>query len=85
MALKGEYKNRIEVIGDGIIDAACLTETLRKEVGYADILSVEEVKENVEKNSTVEIEEDTPVCYKQPEFEVYQIVYDSSPRICTIM
>ena len=45
MALKGESKNRIEVIGEGIVDAAGLAETLRKKVGFADLVSVEEVKE----------------------------------------
>ena len=44
VALKGESKNRIEVIGEGVVDAAGLTETLRKKVGYADIVSVQEVK-----------------------------------------
>ncbi|GMN62120.1 hypothetical protein TIFTF001_031201 [Ficus carica] len=45
VALKGETKNRIEVIGEGIVDAAGLAETLRKKVGFADLMSVEEVKE----------------------------------------
>ena len=45
MAIKGEKKNRIEVIGEGIVDAAGLAETLRKKVGFADLVSVEEVEE----------------------------------------
>ena len=45
VAIKGEKKNRIEVIGEGIVDAAGLAETLRKKVGFADLVSVEEVEE----------------------------------------
>lgn len=45
VALKGEKKNRIEVIGEGIVDAAGLAETLRKKVGFADLVSVEEIKD----------------------------------------
>lgn len=44
VALNGESKNRVEVIGEGIVDAAGLEETLRKKVGCADLVSVEEVK-----------------------------------------
>ncbi|GMN62119.1 hypothetical protein TIFTF001_031205 [Ficus carica] len=45
VGLKGESKNRIEAIGEGIVDAAGLAEALRKKVGFADLVSVEEVKE----------------------------------------
>ena len=45
MALKSESKNRIEVIGEGIVDAVGLAKALRKKVGFADLVSVEEVKE----------------------------------------
>ncbi|XP_062080567.1 heavy metal-associated isoprenylated plant protein 16-like [Humulus lupulus] len=44
VALKGERKSQIEVIGEGIVDAAGLAETLRKKVGYAELVSVEQVK-----------------------------------------
>lgn len=40
-----ENKSRIEVIGEGFVDAVGLTEALRKKVGFADLVSVEEVKE----------------------------------------
>ncbi|KAF4371262.1 hypothetical protein G4B88_016171 [Cannabis sativa] len=45
VAFKGESKNQIEVIGEGIVDAAGLAEMLRKKVGYANLVSVEEVRE----------------------------------------
>ena len=44
VAFKGEKKNQIEVIGEGVVDAAGLAETLRKKVGYANLVSVQEVK-----------------------------------------
>ncbi|PON94099.1 hypothetical protein TorRG33x02_101380 [Trema orientale] len=73
VALKGENKNQMEIIGDGIVDAAGLAETLRKKVGYADIVSVEEVKENAKNNKSHKEKNksggDTPVCNKQHEFE----------------
>ncbi|GMN62118.1 hypothetical protein TIFTF001_031203 [Ficus carica] len=43
VALKGKIKNQIEVIGDGIVDAAGLAETLRRKVGFAYLVSVEEL------------------------------------------
>ncbi|KAA8534597.1 hypothetical protein F0562_032144 [Nyssa sinensis] len=43
VAIEGEDKDRVVVIGDGV-DSASLANSLRKKVGYADIISVEEVK-----------------------------------------
>ncbi|XP_048324069.1 heavy metal-associated isoprenylated plant protein 47 [Ziziphus jujuba] len=40
-----ENRNRMVIIGDGIIDAAGLALSLRKKLGYADLVSVEEVEE----------------------------------------
>ncbi|KAK0590007.1 hypothetical protein LWI29_021432 [Acer saccharum] len=44
VAWKGDDKNQIEVIGDGL-DPAVLTLLLRKKLGYADLVSVEEKKD----------------------------------------
>ncbi|KAK3184589.1 hypothetical protein Dsin_031875 [Dipteronia sinensis] len=44
VAWKGDDKNQIEVIGDGL-DPAVLTQLLRKKIGHADLVSVEEKKE----------------------------------------
>ncbi|XP_062079129.1 heavy metal-associated isoprenylated plant protein 47-like [Humulus lupulus] len=44
VALKGESKNQIEVIGEGVVDAVGLAQTLRKKVGYANIVTVEQLK-----------------------------------------
>ncbi|PON43279.1 hypothetical protein PanWU01x14_274770 [Parasponia andersonii] len=70
VALKGENKNRMEIIGDGIVDAAGLAETLRKKVGYADLVSVEEVKENdMSQKGRNKSGGDTPVSNMQHELE----------------
>lgn len=45
MGLEGEDKNNLVVIGDGM-DAAKLTNCLRKKVGQTDIISLAEVKAN---------------------------------------
>ena len=42
--IEGEDKDRVVVTGDGV-DPVCLTSSLRKKVGSATLLSVEEVKE----------------------------------------
>ena len=44
MAIEGAEKDRVVVIGDGV-DSASLTHCLRKKLGYATPVSVEEVKE----------------------------------------
>ncbi|KAK3142340.1 hypothetical protein QOZ80_4BG0345290 [Eleusine coracana subsp. coracana] len=44
MGVIGDGKDRLEVVGDGI-DTVCLVKCLRKKVGHADILQVEEVKD----------------------------------------
>lgn len=43
VGLEGKDKDKLVVIGDGV-DAAKLTSCLRKKVGYADIITVQEVK-----------------------------------------
>ncbi|RRT49021.1 hypothetical protein B296_00030671 [Ensete ventricosum] len=43
VAVEGEYKDQFVLVGDGV-DPADLTSTLRKKVGHAYIVKVEEVK-----------------------------------------
>ncbi|URE23855.1 Heavy-metal-associated domain [Musa troglodytarum] len=43
VAIEGEYKDHLAVVGDGV-DAANVTTLLRKKVGCATIVKVEEVK-----------------------------------------
>ncbi|KAL6202460.1 hypothetical protein ACLB2K_026168 [Fragaria x ananassa] len=48
VAFKGPRRDQIEIIGDGV-DAARLAKLLRKKLGYADLVSVEEITEKIEK------------------------------------
>nr|CAB3484805.1 unnamed protein product [Digitaria exilis] len=43
MGVTGDGKDQLEVVGDGI-DSVCLVQCLRKKIGHADIVKVEEVK-----------------------------------------
>ncbi|KAK4846438.1 hypothetical protein QYF36_017201 [Acer negundo] len=49
VAWKGDDKNQIEVIGDRL-DPTVLTLLLRKKLGYADLVSVEEKKDEKKEN-----------------------------------
>ncbi|KAL6275332.1 hypothetical protein ACE6H2_018933 [Prunus campanulata] len=46
VSIEGADKDHIEVIGDGV-DSVCLTSLLRKKLGFATIVKVEEVKEAI--------------------------------------
>lgn len=48
VAFKGPRRDQIEIIGDGV-DAARLAKLLRKKLGYADLVSVEEIAEKIVK------------------------------------
>lgn len=57
----------MKIVGDEIVNAAGLAETLRKKIGYADIMNVEEVEENVknkEQKKKTKSRDDTPFCNK---------------------
>ncbi|CAL5068353.1 unnamed protein product [Urochloa decumbens] len=43
MGITGDGKDRLEVEGEGV-DAVCLVQCLRRKIGHAEILQVEEVK-----------------------------------------
>ncbi|TKY72292.1 Heavy metal transport/detoxification protein [Spatholobus suberectus] len=43
VSIEGESKDRVVVVGDGV-DAAHLTSCMRKKVGYADLVTVAELK-----------------------------------------
>ncbi|CAN6248993.1 unnamed protein product [Urochloa humidicola] len=44
VAITGDARDKLKVVGDGV-DPVCLVSCLRKKVGHAEILQVEEVKE----------------------------------------
>ncbi|KAF8407685.1 hypothetical protein HHK36_006820 [Tetracentron sinense] len=85
VAIEGEDKDQVVVIGDGV-DSVVLTRLLRKKVGYASLLSVEEVKENKEQED--EAESPTPWTSNfspYPHFQVYDMAYAPTPSNCSIM
>lgn len=88
MAIEGEEKDQVVVIGEGV-DSADLTRLLRKKVGYASIISVEEVKP---KDGPEEDDKDDPTPMQwsssyihYPQNPMYQVVYDPNPTGCSIM
>ncbi|PUZ47564.1 hypothetical protein GQ55_7G176000 [Panicum hallii var. hallii] len=51
MGIAGDSRDKLEVVGDGV-DAACLVSCLRRKLGHAEILQVEEVKDKPEEEET---------------------------------
>lgn len=43
MEMQGKEKDELVLVGNGV-DPVCLTKRLRRQVGHADIVKVEEVK-----------------------------------------
>nr|DAD23734.1 TPA_asm: hypothetical protein HUJ06_025197 [Nelumbo nucifera] len=98
VAIEGDDKDRLVVIGDGV-DSAKLTTSLRKKVGHATIISVEEVKpkkDNKEKSTSKSTPSSSPYhqcthpCHSFQHSntieEVYTVVYDDpDPNNCSVM
>ncbi|XP_031253380.1 heavy metal-associated isoprenylated plant protein 47-like [Pistacia vera] len=96
VALDGEYKDKVVVIGDGV-DAADLTIQLNKKLGHASLEMVEEVQENVGNENEDQATQPPsspsspttpyPPCYYQNscEYELFRVVIDPQPSSCTIM
>ncbi|GLT83643.1 hypothetical protein SLE2022_019200 [Rubroshorea leprosula] len=90
VAFQGEDRDRLLIEGDGV-DAACLTESLRKKLCHATLETVEEIKPKEEKEEKKEEEEPAPcpIAYcHQPPFELVAMVPVSDPHptsSCTIM
>ncbi|XVE50790.1 hypothetical protein DITRI_Ditri01bG0191300 [Diplodiscus trichospermus] len=89
VALHGPEKDKLMIVGDGV-DAAELTNSLRKKLCHASIEIVEEVKETKKEEPKPTPPANPPnpiVCYcpQQPQLEYYKVVSDPSPAPCTIM
>ncbi|XP_008218443.1 PREDICTED: uncharacterized protein LOC103318786 [Prunus mume] len=84
VSIEGADKDHIEVIGDGV-DSVCLTSLLRKKLGFATIVKVEEVKEA--KADKKEEKPTGPPCYVQYCPPVYcELVHEyPEPVQCSIM
>jgi hypothetical protein len=97
VAVEGSERDQLVVGGEGV-DPANLTSSLRKKLcPAATLLSVEEVKEKVEKNPEVIISSSQSVTnfseylpayyqiYQAPFPNSYEVVYDPYPNNCSIM
>ncbi|XP_062168302.1 heavy metal-associated isoprenylated plant protein 47-like isoform X2 [Alnus glutinosa] len=98
VAVEGSDRDQLVVGGEGV-DPANLTRSLRKKLcPAATLLSVEQVKEKVEKNPEVIISSSQSVpnfselqaCYQVyqapfPNYYIYEAVDDPCPNICSIM
>ncbi|OMP06959.1 hypothetical protein COLO4_07756 [Corchorus olitorius] len=88
VAIGGKDRDQVVVTGEGI-DSASLTCSLRKKLGYADIISVGEDKGKVEEKKPAEICKFIhSSCCSCPQCTVCYgvgVVYDPPPTICSIM
>ncbi|KAF8015708.1 hypothetical protein BT93_H1282 [Corymbia citriodora subsp. variegata] len=80
LILKGADRDVIEVTGDGV-DAVELTKKLRKKVGYANLETVSEVKEEKKPEEKKPKPPELPVFLSYPSY----VVMERDPPGCTIM
>jgi hypothetical protein len=65
VGITGDGKDRLEVVGDNV-DSVCLASCLRRKLGHAEIMQVEEVKDK--KPEDKKPEEPKAVVHQQPYF-----------------
>ena len=89
VAIEGADKSQVVVIGEEV-DSACLTRSLRKKLGHATIVSVQELKEDAKKKPEEKEPTTTLYCtqypwqYQYPMY--YSVVSDPYPsNNCTTM
>uniref|UniRef100_A0ACD5UCI2 Uncharacterized protein n=1 Tax=Avena sativa TaxID=4498 RepID=A0ACD5UCI2_AVESA len=89
VAITGDYTDRLELVGDGV-DLVCLVRCLRRKVGRAMILQVEEVKAKKPEEKKPEDKKPHPLpqcypgCYHCPPVPRTMVIYDESAA-CFIM
>lgn len=92
MTIAGERKDQVVVVGNGV-DSINLTMSLRKKLGHASVLSVEEVTDKpkpTQATSTPTQATSTPspvswaYCAYQPPL-IYKPVYEEDPPNCSIV
>ncbi|GLT83722.1 hypothetical protein SLE2022_019940 [Rubroshorea leprosula] len=90
VAIQGADKNELVVTGDGI-DSVALTCTLRKRVGYATIISVQEEKAQAKADQQPSKKPDPsteiipPIWYCYPPTCQELVVCDPNPNPCSIL
>lgn len=82
MEIKGEGKDELVVIGNEV-DSVNLTRSLRKGLGFASLLSVQEEKDENEKEKESKEIKQTPIewayCSQFPPPPYHQFVVDANP------
>ncbi|KAK1683698.1 hypothetical protein QYE76_044546 [Lolium multiflorum] len=94
MGITGDARDQLEVVGDGV-DPVCLVSCLRKKLGVARIVKVEEVKDPKPEEKKKEDPKPVPVvcppppCYPGPGYYHHpypsQMVVCDEPSNCAIM
>ncbi|XP_037481632.1 heavy metal-associated isoprenylated plant protein 16-like [Triticum dicoccoides] len=94
MGITGDARDQLEVVGDGV-DPVCLVSCLRKKLGHAQIIKVEEVKKPEEKKEepkpAVPVPVNPPPCYYPPSYYHHQyqaphmVVCEEQPGNCRTM
>ncbi|KAI3978303.1 hypothetical protein MKX01_013101 [Papaver californicum] len=79
VGLEGAEKDQVVVIGHNV-DSAGLTSTLRKKVGHAKIIKIEEVKPDDKKKEEDEKKKLPCIQYPYPYFDKVMIYEDYNPN-----
>uniref|UniRef100_A0ACD5USB7 Uncharacterized protein n=1 Tax=Avena sativa TaxID=4498 RepID=A0ACD5USB7_AVESA len=89
MGITGDARDQLEVVGEGV-DPVCLVSCLRKKLGVAHIVQVEEVKDpKPEEKKEVPAVYPPPPCFPGPGYYHHpypsQMVLCDEPNGCAIM
>ncbi|BAF14929.1 Os04g0464100 [Oryza sativa Japonica Group] len=86
MEVTGDGKDRLQVVGDGV-DPVCLVACLRRKIGYAEIVQVEEVKDKKPEEKQPEPPKPVPCYYPAPPcyYPPATVVCSDEPSPCSIM
>ncbi|XP_037481629.1 heavy metal-associated isoprenylated plant protein 47-like [Triticum dicoccoides] len=96
MEITGDARDRLEVVGDGV-DSVCLVSCLRKKLGHAQIIKVEEVKKPEEKKEDPKPAVPVPVPVNPPQYyfppagyyhhhyPTHMVVCEEQPSNCPTM
>ncbi|KAF7009582.1 hypothetical protein CFC21_024098 [Triticum aestivum] len=95
MGITGDARDQLEVVGDGI-DPVCLVSCLRKKLGHAQIIKVEEVKKPEEKEEEPKpaVPVNPPQYYYSPapagyyhhhQYPPHMVVCEEQPSNCRTM
>ncbi|XP_062224807.1 disease resistance protein RGA5-like [Phragmites australis] len=84
IGVTGDSKDKLEVIGEGV-DTVCLVRCLRKKIGHASIVLVEEVKDKNKKEKSEELLNWCPGYYYHHPPPAGMVVCEEPSSSCHIM